>query len=138
MHADLVAAPADRTAPTGSTPLGAHPAPGLRPTRTQRGPWLQLLTQVLHLAGPRAEFLRHAERPWASATFSGTRHTIALAFTGAAAQDDGEQFVEALPEHDFTIPGHLVADAALRGLDQDNTGEPRMELEIEVLLLDDL
>lgn len=27
-----------------------------------RGPWLLLLAEILKLAGPRVEFLRHAER----------------------------------------------------------------------------
>ncbi|WP_246543741.1 hypothetical protein [Novosphingobium profundi] len=107
-------------------------------TGARRGPWLQIVTQVLQLAGPRAEFLRHGERPWASATFSGARHTIALSFTGEDALVDGEAFVEALPEHEFAIAGHLVADSTLRGIEHVNGPEPQMSLEIEMLLLEDV
>lgn len=108
------------------------------PVRPARGPWLQIVTQILQLAGPRADFLRHGERPWSSATFSGARHTIALAFVGESAVQDGELFLEALPEHEFTIPRHLVADATLRGIEHTNGPDPRMTLEIEILLLDDI
>ena len=55
-----------------------------------RRPWLQLLAAVMELAGKQAELLRHAETPWASATFTGSRHNIALAFTGEEAAALGE------------------------------------------------
>ena len=45
-----------------------------------RGPGARLLEAVLVLAGAEAELVSHGERPWASATFSGARHTIALTF----------------------------------------------------------
>ena len=38
-------------------------APRIRPPR-QRNPAMQLLDAVMRLAGPHAELLRHAERPW--------------------------------------------------------------------------
>ncbi|WP_292636672.1 hypothetical protein ACLIMP_10210 [Novosphingobium aerophilum] len=102
-----------------------------------RGPWLPLLSAVLKLAGPEVEFLRHAERPWSSATFSGSRHTIALAFTGDAAITAGENLIEALPEHEFTIPRQLVADAALGEVAHEAGPPARMTVELELLLLED-
>ena len=62
-----------------------------------RRPWLQLLSQVMDLAGGKAELLRHAETPWASVTFSGSRHRLALAFAGNEAVNAGEEFIAALP-----------------------------------------
>ncbi|MFK4871075.1 hypothetical protein [Novosphingobium sp. ZW T3_23] len=102
-----------------------------------RGPWLVLLAEILKLAGPRVEFLRHAERAWSSAMFSGSRHTIALAFTDDAAISDGERLIEALPEHEFTIPGQLVADATIAEAHHRAGPPPCLTLEVELLLLDD-
>lgn len=102
-----------------------------------RRPWLALLSAVMRLAGAEANLLRHAERPWASVTFSGTRHTIALSFSGAAAIADGEAFIAVLPEHEFTIPGQLVADATVTSADHELLPEPCLTVEIELLLLED-
>lgn len=105
------------------------------PRRT--APWLPLLSAVLNLAGRKGELLRHAERSWASVTFSGTRHTVALAFIGAEAIAAGETFIDALPEHEFTVPRHLVADAAVVAVDHATLPEPRLEVTVELLLLED-
>ena len=37
----------------------------------------------MELAGRKAELVRHSERSWASATFSGTRHEIVLELNAA-------------------------------------------------------
>ena len=116
-------------------PAPTIPAPQ---RRGPRGPWLRLLSAVLELAGPRAELLRHAERPWASATFSGTRHTIALTFTGSEAISAGEEFIADLPEHEFAISGQLVADAAIALVEHEAGAEPKMTVEAELLLLEDV
>lgn len=104
---------------------------------TRRSPWMQLLSALMGLAGGRAELIRHAERPWASVTFAGSRHTVLLAFTGSEAVAAGEAFIAALPDHEFIIPRQLVADAAVLALEQVMLPEPRIEVEIEVLLLED-
>ncbi len=126
------------TAPLAPAPREETTRKALQRARPGRGPWLQTVSQVLQLAGPRAEFLHHRERAWSSATFAGARHTIALKFTGAEAICAGEDFIEALPEHEFVIPGHLVADATLRGIDHLNGDEAQMTLEVEILLLEDI
>ncbi|PNU05054.1 hypothetical protein [Novosphingobium guangzhouense] len=105
-------------------------------TGRARGPWLRLLSEVLNLAGPSAEFLRHSERDWASATFSGARHTVALTFDGAAAVAHGEAFMTLLPDHEFTVPRHIVADAAVTSVEQ-TQAPARMTLEVELLVLQD-
>jgi hypothetical protein len=107
------------------------------PRMRRHRPWLKLLTEVLTLAGPLAELQRHSERPWQSATFSGTRHGIALAFNGTAAVEQGEQLIAALPDHEFTVPGQLVADAAITLVEHENGPEPRLTVEAELLLLED-
>lgn len=103
----------------------------------RRRPWRALLAAVIRLAGGEAELLRHVERPWASITFAGTRHTIALAFTGARAMAAGEAFITALPEHEFTISRQLVADAAVVAVEHAVLPEPRLTVEVELLLVED-
>lgn len=107
------------------------------PRAFSRGPWLPLLAELLKLAGSRVEFLRHAERPWSSATFSGSRHTVALAFNDREAIADGERLIETLPDHEFTIPGQLVAEATISQADHLAGPPPCLTLEVELLLLED-
>jgi hypothetical protein len=106
--------------------------------RTRRTPWMQLLSALLDLAEGEAELVRHAERAWASVTFSGTRHSVVLAFTGTDAVAIGEQVIDALPDHEFAIPGQLVADAAVVRAEHALLPQPRLEIEIEVLMLDEV
>lgn len=101
-----------------------------------RGPWLPLLAELLKLAGSRVEFLRHAERPWCSATFSGSRHTVALAFNDREAIAEGERLIEILPDHEFAIPGQLVADATISQADHLAGPPPCLTVEVELLLLE--
>ena len=105
--------------------------------RKGRRPWLSLLSALFDLAQGQAELLRHSERNWASATFAGTRHTVVLAFNGAAAIEAAETLIAALPDHEFAIPGQLVADASVISVDQATLPEPRMVVELELLLLED-
>jgi hypothetical protein len=105
--------------------------------RTARRPWLPLLAAVMELAEGKARLLRHAERDWASVTFSGTRHTLALSFAGAEAVAAGERFIAALPDHEFAIPRYLVADAAIVSADHELLPDPRLTVECELLLLED-
>ncbi|MFC0590641.1 hypothetical protein ACFFF7_14610 [Novosphingobium aquiterrae] len=107
--------------------------------RPPRGrPWLPLLSALLALGQGKAELLSHAERAWASVTFSGTRHTVRLAFCGAEAVAAGEALIDALPEHEFAIPRQLVADAAVVAVTHSALPEPRLEVEVELLLLDEV
>lgn len=126
---------AETTSPLDTARAAARQAFGSE--RRARGPWLALLSEVLTLAGPHAEFRQHAERPWSSATFSGSRHTIALEFTGQVAVDSAEALIAALPDHEFTVPGQLVADATIASLGHETGPPPHMIVEVELLLLDE-
>lgn len=108
-----------------------------RTTRPRLTSGERLVRAVTELAGPHAQLERHAEVPWASVTFSGARHTVVMRFTGWEACDDAERIIATLPEHDFTIPGVLVADATVAGISQDLLPQPVMVIELELLLLDD-
>lgn len=105
--------------------------------KRDRSPWARLLASLLALVGGHGELVSHAERPWASATFSGTRHTAAFAFTGNEAVQAAEHFIEALPDHEFDIPGQLVADAAVIEARLEMVPVPSFVIEVELLLLDD-
>jgi hypothetical protein len=96
-----------------------------------------LLSAVIGLAGETAELLRHSERPWSSATFSGTRHTIRLSFQGVKGAAAAESFMAALPEHEFVIPRQLVADAAVVCVDHQLLPFEQMLVTAELLLLED-
>jgi hypothetical protein len=111
-------------------------AAALRPRR-QGQPWLPLLNALLPLAGEHATLISHTEAPWASITFSGTRHSVALEFAGQDGAEAAEWFIEALPDHEFAIPRKLVADAAIVAVRQVMVPERRIAIDAELLLLDD-
>lgn len=104
--------------------------------RSGRGPGAHLRDSLTRLAGC-GEVLRHAERPWASITFSGARHTVALLFAGREAVAQGERFIAELPDHEFAIPGQLVADAAVISAVHEMLPEPKLTVEAELLLLEE-
>ena len=93
---------------------------------------------LLTLAEAQAQLLTHEERPWASITFTGTRHEIMLDFEGSEAVEAGERFITALPAHEFTIPGQLVADATINAVNHATLPNPRMLVNVTLLLLEDV
>lgn len=107
------------------------------PRGPRRGATERLREELKALAGGHAEFLAHSEKSWASVTFAGTRHRLDLAFTGEDAVAAAETFIACLPEHEFAIPRQLVADAAVTSVDHRIGPDPRMEVRLELLLLDE-
>jgi hypothetical protein len=69
---------------------------------------------------------------WASATFIGARHEIDLRLEGTAAAvaAAAERLVEALPEADIPICGHIVAEIAATPV---NTTEQKVNIPSERL-----
>lgn len=113
-------------------PLACPPARAAR-----RTPAIRLREQLLELAGGHAAIVSHEEKAWASVTFAGTRHRLLLAFEGAEAVEAGECFIAFLPEHEFAIPGQLVADAAVTEVDHNLSPNPRLAVTCELLLLEE-
>jgi len=105
--------------------------------RRRLSPADRLRAALIALAEGHGTVTDHGERSWASITFAGTRHQVTLVFTGADAIEAGEKFIAFLPEHDFAIPGQLVADAAVSAVDHQMLPEERMVVQVEVLMLDD-
>lgn len=112
--------------------------PSPRPIRpgSVGGMATRVVRAVLALAGKQAQLVDHREQPWASVTFSGTRHTLALRFTGWEACDEGEALIAALPLHDFSVTGALVVDVSLKRTDEVLVPDRMLEIELELLLLD--
>lgn len=108
------------------------------PRARLRHPSALMLDAVMRLAGPQGELLSHAERPWASATFHGMRHTITLLFNGKEGAGGAEEFIASLPDHEFHIRGYLVADAAVNEVTHVHQPEERVVVEAEFLLLADI
>lgn len=96
-----------------------------------------LIAALIDLAGGEGELLAHGERTWASATYQGARHKLLLEFNGSAAVARGEAMCDALPTHEFKIPGWLVVDAQVRAVDRAYGAEPRLRVEAELLLLEE-
>ena len=97
----------------------------------------KLAVALLDLAQGKAAIVRHSERSWASITFAGTRHVVELSFEGEDAIEAGESFIVFLPEHEFAIPGQLVADAAITAVDHTLGSAPVMRVTCELLLLEE-
>src|SRR5688572_7607290 len=109
---------------------------GLGAAQARREPRHRLRAALVALAKGHAAIFSHDERSWESVTFAGTRHRLELVFEGAAAVEAGELFIAFLPEHEFAIPGQLVADAAVTAVGH-RLEPPRMQVSCELLLLEE-
>lgn len=103
----------------------------------RRTPGDRLRDALIELAADNATVLTHEETPWASVTFSGSRHELTLDFDGPEAVLSGELFSAVLPDHEFAIPGQLVADALVSSIDHRVYPHPRMVISVTVLMLVD-
>jgi hypothetical protein len=89
---------------------------------------------VMKITGGRGVVLSHSEKAWSSITFSGTRHELVLEFLGEDAPTAGEELIEKLPDYEFTIPGQLVADAAITSVDHFFGPQERLTITAVLLL----
>ena len=113
-------------------PGKTRPARRARRTSADR-----LRDAILALSDHRAQVIAQCERAWASITFAGARHGLTLLFAGDEAVKAGERFVADLPEHEFALPGHLVADATVSAVEHRIVPSPRMIVTCEVLMLEE-
>jgi hypothetical protein len=110
------------------------PAPPRRVRRTMAD---RLREAVLALSDGQGSVLAHVEQPWASITFAGSRHRLRIAYAGPAGVEAGEMLIAELPEHEFALPGQLVADATVTGAEHTMLPEPQLVVECEILLLEE-
>jgi hypothetical protein len=87
-----------------------------------------LLAALKERLGGTAETGSTSRAPWASATFTGTRHRIELMLTGAGARARADALGAELPELEFHLPGHLVAEIAMTDR-RDDAGGVTMAIE---------
>lgn len=114
-----------------------EPAPLPLTHRRRRTLADRLREALIALAEGHGEVLRHEERAWASVTFAGARHRITLDFAGTQAVAGGEALIAKLPEHEFALPGQLVADATVCAVEHDLLPQPRLRVACELLLVED-
>lgn len=111
-----------------------HPASGGRPD-----PHGRLLAALLRMAGEGAWIEKAKSRPWASATFQGSRHVVEIGFAGDAAHAAAVAMAEIAPRSEFGISGHIVADVSIDGqsLKRDGEGRPIALLRLSALVIED-
>lgn len=73
-------------------------------------------------------------RPWASVTFSGARHELALRLAGPRAGEAAERLAACLDTAEFKLRGHIVADIALV---TQETAEDGVRLRLEALTVEE-
>ncbi|WP_086616869.1 hypothetical protein [Erythrobacter tepidarius] len=105
-----------------------------RPRRTTAD---RVRAALAALAQGHGTVLAHEEKAWASITFSGTRHEVVLEFCGPEAVAGGEELIERLPDHEFVLPGQLVADATITKVDHRFGAMERLEVTAVLLLLEE-
>lgn len=89
------------------------------------------LVQMAAVAGIDAAIGAADWRRWASATFTGARHRITLKTAPSASL---VPWLTSLPEAEFRLRNHLVADLVILG--RHDKGET-VEIEIEALTVED-
>jgi hypothetical protein len=104
--------------------------------KIRHDPATALIRAVLTLAGGAAQLEEHRGTAWASATFTGMRHVMRISLADADGITTGEWLVSILPEHEFKIAGHLVADLAITEVHRREEGTPAMMLTIEALTVE--
>lgn len=70
-------------------------------------------------------------RRWASATFAGARHVLTVAAQSSPALDD---WLAGLPDAEFALRGHLVADLAVTGVSRDGDA---VTIALEILTVEE-
>lgn len=96
----------------------------------------QVRAQLVALAGGAGTVRVHAERAWESIVFTGTRHTVQLRYEGADVLM-GETLIALLPDHNFVIPGQIVADASIVDVDQRFVPDELLTVTVELLLIEE-
>lgn len=90
--------------------------------------WPDVATQLARAIEASREgvvVLARESRPWASVTFSGARHRMTL---DARATPGLDRWLAALPEAEFALRGHLVADLTVASVEH-RDGRARVAIE---------
>ncbi|MEH6789996.1 hypothetical protein [Parasphingorhabdus sp.] len=79
-----------------------------------RGRATLIAAQLAGLFGTSARVALQGEQAWASAVFAGTRYRFAVEWTPLAKAAKRASLAKALPDHEFDLTGHFVADLVVR------------------------
>lgn len=131
---ELPTYPAQLETKSSDVPAKTRAATRYRPRRSLAD---RVREAVLMLAKGKGYLISHEETAWASITFSGTRHEILLEFKGRDAVEVGEELIANLPEHEFTIPSQLVAEATVTEVDHQFGAEETLTVTAVLLLLEE-
>jgi hypothetical protein len=83
------------------------------------------LARAIEASGPAVAVERNETKGWASATFSGARHRLTIV---ARATPRLDCWLAALPEAEFALRGHLVADVTVASVER-RDGRARVMIE---------
>jgi len=89
------------------------------------------IENAARIADCRVEVQPVAATRWASATFAGARHKLVLRAQNAVMLD---RWLAQLPDGDFAIRGHLVADLVTQAVRREGG---TVEAELEILTLEE-
>ena len=92
------------------------------------------MLQALRTLIPTADISVLHERPWHGLTFCGSQIGLCVAVIDVKILGDAEELSQKLSEHEFVLPGQIVADIAMT---QTVVAEDAQCLIIHALLLDD-
>ena len=114
-------------------PISAVPSPA------RGNPHRRLLRALLAMAGPDAAIVSASVEPWASMLFEGRRHLIDLGLSGEDPAARVTALRVTLPEAEFRLHGHIVADLSIDGerAVHDADGAPFVLLRLSVLTIED-
>lgn len=94
----------------------------------------RLVSAIVAMAGDGAVLIEGTLRPWCSATFVGARHHLVIAVGGEDAAERTGALAQALPDAEFRIPGHVIADLAVEAIIAD---ADQARLVLSVLSIED-
>lgn len=99
--------------------------------KARRDVGCHLVEQIRALVGPDYAVKIVRERSWASITFSGTRHNVAIQSLKGEGRGNtalSHSSVAQIGSHEFDLPGHFVADVLIddRGTHDSGNGDAIM------------
>lgn len=90
-----------------------------------------LLARAIERSGPGVTVSTSEAAPWASVTFAGARHRLTVEARATAGLD---RWLARLPEAEFALRGHLVADLTVTRVEH---CEGHASVSIEALTVED-
>jgi hypothetical protein len=117
--------PAPQSAQRSRLRILRRPSESIRPAmpRPQRRDCQgRLAALLLDRAGAGASLADMSARPWCSATFIGAQHRFTLRIADDPDQQRARDLASALPETEFVLHGHIVADLAVDLVEGDGAG----------------